>query len=846
MSGSSHDPPKAPSPAPPRTPPNSRQRLHELLLPPPLLPKAASIPRAALPHRRDPHSASSLPASALRPPPYYLRLRQRQHRRRSPSPSAASLASSSSLSSVASTTASQEAASLLKLAYDTREEQEQQGREEMQLQDQAQRLIDSQLAAEICADSSSSNRNRRPPTPHHFRDLGRGRQWEEKEQIGSPAFAPFIGAIGSLGVGSSLNSLPVELPQASPPAPTPPPLPPSWRYGDGGGWGQTSQTPAAQRGYYRSVGRTLYRHERTPYSDPEQYMRSQATLYRNPDSASAGAVADGRGWSRGGTPFPARSGPRSSSSNSCEATPLSDGYSSYDEAYLRSPDPLRYPSDFTNDWQAVPTLRQPLWRPPSRDGLRRSSRLAKTYAPLVEEQRRAEAIYAFLTSHSPLPAPSRFLAAALAVFLATGVVFFFLLHSPSPSTESSNSSSSLSSSSSSSTFFAPSPFTWSSSPLASSAAALLHHLVQAAAPLHCLASPLCPAWQASRRETARRLLWQTHRHGQALAAFKKASGTIFPAVPQTLGGLARDIRIEAKLQDKLARTMDEAAAADALFALANELAAAARDLHGFQATIHSTLGLATTSLRRFAGYLLLQNPHVLPRVAPTAWKSGLPPPHQRPMPALQLTMRKNFRGHVSTLAVLGQVFEHQLLQARARVHDALAVLEARARAAGSRGFLDSLHRRAFFLLRLSLRQFDELVGGELNTLQLALVDSSRGAPRLGPGEGQEQGEGEGRGEALENAFESLYNLLATLEAPELGDNVKNNRKGPVTATPTLLPRRHDDGLDGAGETGGGRGLRDVPATSSKITVLASRRGSAERTVQRQQGEGGRVGQDGGL
>ena len=830
MSGSSHDPPKAPSPAPPRTPPNSRQRLLELHLPPPLPPKAASIPRTTLPHRGDPHSASSLPASALRPPPYSLRLRQHQHRRKSSSPSIASLASSSSLSSVASTTASQEAASL---DYGTREEQEQQRREEVQLQDQAQRLVDRQLAAEICysANSTSSSRNHRPPTPHHPRELesasNRGRLWG-KEQIGSPAFAPFVGGIDSLGGGNSLNSLPVDLPQASPSAPTSSPLPPSWCYSGGGGWGQTSQTPAAQRSQHSSAGRTPYRRERTPYSDPEQYTRSRVTPHRDP----GGAAADGSGWCRGGTPFPASSGLRSSSSSSREATPLSDGYSSYDEAYLRSPDPLRFPSDFTNDWQAVPTLWQPLWRPPSRDGLRRSNRLAKTYAPLVEEQRRAEAIYAFLTSYSPLSESSRFLAAALAVFLAAGVVFFFSLHSPTPSPSSSNPSSSPSSSSSSSTFFAPSPFTWSSSPLASSAAALSHHLAQAAAPLHCLASPLCPAWQVSRRKTARKLLWQTHRHGQALAAFKKASGTIFPAAPQTLGGLARDIRIEAKLQDKLARTMDEAAAADALFALANELAAATRDLHGFQATIHSTLGLATTSLRRFAGYLLLQNPHVLPRVAPTAWKRGLPPPHQRPMPALQLTVRKNFRGHVSTLAVLSQVFEHQLLQARARVHNVLAVLETRARAAGNRSFLDSLHRRAFFLLRLSLRQFDELVGGELNTLQLALVDSSRGAPRLGPGEGQEQGGGGGGEEALENAFESLYILLATLETPELGDNVKN-RKGAATVTQTLLPHRHDGGLDGAGEIGAGRGLRDAPATSSEVTVLATRRGSVERTVQQQ-------------
>lgn len=181
-----------------------------------------------------------------------------------------------------------------------------------------------------------------------------------------------------------------------------------------------------------------------------------------------------------------------------ESTPLSDvSESSSDGAepyYLQTPDPhdLR---DFTNDWDQVPQPSKLLWRPPSRDGVRRSERLRRTYYPLHQERRALRAVYRLLTSTVVLLAS---VLLALCFGWRAGVVGGVL----------------------------PAPM-----PLPLPAARL-------PTPLACLLDPTCAAWSHSRTRTVHTLLARTHSHVLATAAFRNSTNTLLPALAASHQDLA--------------------------------------------------------------------------------------------------------------------------------------------------------------------------------------------------------------------------------------------------------------------------------------------------------------------
>ncbi|KAF8246643.1 hypothetical protein K440DRAFT_630806 [Wilcoxina mikolae CBS 423.85] len=394
---------------------------------------------------------------------------------------------------------------------------------------------------------------------------------------------------------------------------------------------------------------TPYR-EVTPYSDPEHYTHQK-------------------------TPFPEDT-PHSVRYRREETTDT-DGYSSFGEAYLRTPNP-RKPRHFSNEWDPIPTS-QMLWCPPSRNGVRRSERLRNLYSPLMEKQSRINKIFNFF---APTP---------LKVIIT--VVFAILLALYSRTT-----------------------------------------VAYAILPIHCLLDPLCTSWHASRTQTTHFLLSHTTRHSTALLTFQNATSTYFLPIPQTLSTLAANLHTEATIQQRLARTRDEITNADSLFTFAQEVVSTQRFLQETQTSLDSTISLSISSLFRFSGYLLHQNPSI-PRPA-TSWERGVP----RTTVARESTIRRNFAGHVATLRVLCGAMDHELFRAQKRVEGAIRVLEER----------KALHRNAFFLLRQVVRVLEGLRMVELRAFGLALVER---------GEEIEEEEGE----ALGWKFEAFYGVLEVLE-----------------------------------------------------------------------------------
>ncbi|KAF8542638.1 hypothetical protein BDD12DRAFT_802709 [Trichophaea hybrida] len=359
-----------------------------------------------------------------------------------------------------------------------------------------------------------------------------------------------------------------------------------------------------------------------------------------------------------------------------EEIPDVDGYS-FGEAYLRTPNPRKL-RDFSNAWDPMPTS-QMLWCPPSRNGVRRSERLRNLYSPLMEKQSRINKISNFF---APTP---------LKVIIT--VVFAILLALYSRTAAS-----------------------------------------YAILPIHCFLDPLCTSWHGSRTQTTHSLLSHTTRYSTALLTFQNATSTYFLSIPQTLSTLAANLHTEAIIQQRLARTRDEITNADSLFTFAQEVVSTQRFLQQTQTSLNSTISLSISSLRRFSGYLLHQNPSIL-RPA-TSWERGVP----RTAVAREVTIRKNFAGYVATLRVLCGAIDHELFRAQKRVGDAIRMLEER----------KALHRNAFFLLRQVVRVLEGLRMVELRALGLALVER---------GEEIEEEEGE----ALGWKFEAFYGVLEVLE-----------------------------------------------------------------------------------
>ncbi|KAI5852130.1 hypothetical protein BZA05DRAFT_444684 [Tricharina praecox] len=186
-----------------------------------------------------------------------------------------------------------------------------------------------------------------------------------------------------------------------------------------------------------------------------------------------------------------------------ESTPLTEANESTSEGddsyYLQTPDP-HSPIDFTNDWDQVPKCSKLLWRPPSRDGVRRSERLRQMYYPIHQERRVLRAVYGLLTSTVVL-----FASILLAIYFGwrAGVLGGV-----------------------------PAPISSLELPLPE---------VHLPTPLACLLDPTCPAWSDSRHHTIHTLLTRTHSHLVSTATFQNSSNTLLPPLLLLAGSSQHDL-----------------------------------------------------------------------------------------------------------------------------------------------------------------------------------------------------------------------------------------------------------------------------------------------------------------
>lgn len=380
----------------------------------------------------------------------------------------------------------------------------------------------------------------------------------------------------------------------------------------------TMSTPENKKPSHDRVSRILY--PASSYSSPTNLLGDPPTPYPDPIPVTPSmkrrfgrTTLDRNPWN---------------SDESAEETSYFDEDSTEDlDDCPSTPTPTRFPR------RRVPGM---LWRPPSRDGVRRSERLKRRYWPLFREQHPLHALFSFLRAPTPhkllLTLP---LALLLALYLLTLLI---TSHAPAPHTSPSTLSILLS-------------------------------------PLWCPLYPLCHAWLPSRINTSQTLLQYTTHHASSLASFKSSIDTSLHDIPKTLYALAADIHTEGKFQQDLARTLSEVSAAETLLSLARSAHDAHRELIHAQETVEEKVAVITKLIRRFGGYIVQQlGPAEFLR-PPRGWSIDVVLLGGWREVGTEAALRRSYRGLVASVRKHIREADQGLLGAQKRVQKAAKRLQ---------------------------------------------------------------------------------------------------------------------------------------------------------------------------